>query len=133
MDEQHKVIDYLKSQGSTKMFQILIVVDMFAGDPSFIRNRKVLHQLYIRGRHCWWKKCCTTYFGAPCKAPQDIYGKTHRAFWGALQGSQIFSLKNFVLYFFRTRPAEEARLPAEYRLTWRATRRGCVWKGSPGL
>ena len=26
MDKQHKVIDYLKSQGSTKMFQILIVM-----------------------------------------------------------------------------------------------------------
>ena len=27
MDKQHKVVDYLKSQGSTKMFQILIVID----------------------------------------------------------------------------------------------------------
>ena len=51
MDKQHKVIDYLKSQGSTKMFQILIVVDDFADDPSFTRNSKLLHQLYIRGRH----------------------------------------------------------------------------------
>ena len=51
MDNQHKVIDYLKSQGSTKMFQILIVVDDFADDPSFTRNSKLLHQLYIRGRH----------------------------------------------------------------------------------
>ena len=51
MDKQHKVIDYLKSQGSTKMFQILIGVDDFADDPSFTRNSKLLHQLYIRGRH----------------------------------------------------------------------------------
>ena len=51
MDKQHKVIDYLKSQGSTKMFQILIVIDDFADDPSFTRNSKLLHQLYIRGRH----------------------------------------------------------------------------------
>ena len=51
MDKQHKVIDYLKSQGSTKLFQILIVIDDFADDPSFTRNNKLLHQLYIRGRH----------------------------------------------------------------------------------
>ena len=51
MDKQHKVLDYLKSQGSTKIFQILIVIDDFADDPSFTRNSKLLHQLYIRGRH----------------------------------------------------------------------------------
>ena len=51
MYKQHKVVDYLKSQGSTKMFQILIVIDDFADDPSFTRNSKLLHQLYIRGRH----------------------------------------------------------------------------------
>ena len=51
MGKQHKVIDYLKSQGSTKMLQILIVIDNFADDPSFTRNSKLLHQLYIRGRH----------------------------------------------------------------------------------
>ena len=33
------------------MFQILIVIDDFADDPSFTRNSKLLHQLYIRGRH----------------------------------------------------------------------------------
>ena len=48
MDKQHKIID---SQGSTKMFQILICIDDFADDPSFTRNSKLLHQLYIRGRH----------------------------------------------------------------------------------
>ena len=40
------IIDYLKSQSSTKMFQILIVIQ-----NSFTRNSKLLHQLYIRGRH----------------------------------------------------------------------------------
>ena len=51
MDKQHKVINYLKSQGHTKMFQILVVIDDWADDPSFTRNSKLLHQLYIRGRH----------------------------------------------------------------------------------
>ena len=51
MDKQHKVITYLKSQGHTNMFHILIVIDDFADDPSFTRNSKLLHHLYIRGRH----------------------------------------------------------------------------------
>ena len=51
MDKQHKVITYLKSQGHTKMFQILVVIDDFADDPAFTRSSKLLHQLYIRGRH----------------------------------------------------------------------------------
>ena len=45
MDEQHKIIDYLKSQGSTKMFQILVVVDDWADDTSFTLDSKLLHQL----------------------------------------------------------------------------------------
>ena len=51
IEEQHKVINYLKSQGHTNMFAILIVIDDWADDPSFTRNSKLLHQLYIRGRH----------------------------------------------------------------------------------
>ena len=51
IDKQHKLINYLKSQGHTDMFQILIVIDDWADDPSFTRNSKLLHQLYIRGRH----------------------------------------------------------------------------------
>ena len=37
--------------GKTKLFQILVIVDDFADDPQFTRNSKLLHQLYIRGRH----------------------------------------------------------------------------------
>ncbi len=33
------------------MFQILIIIDDFADDPQFTRQSKLLHQLYIRGRH----------------------------------------------------------------------------------
>jgi len=49
--KQHKVTEYLKDQGKTKLFQILIVIDDFADDKEFTRNSKLLHQLYIRGRH----------------------------------------------------------------------------------
>ena len=33
------------------MFNILIVIDDWADSPEFTRNSKLLHQLYIRGRH----------------------------------------------------------------------------------
>jgi hypothetical protein len=33
------------------LYQILIVIDDFADDPSFTRQSKLLHQLYVRGRH----------------------------------------------------------------------------------
>ena len=49
MDKQHKVTDYLKSQGSTKLFHILIVIDDFSDSPEFSRKNKLLHQLYFRG------------------------------------------------------------------------------------
>jgi hypothetical protein len=48
---QHKVIDYMKKQGRTKLYQILIVIDDFADDVSFVRSSKLLHALYTRGRH----------------------------------------------------------------------------------
>ena len=48
---QHKVIDYMKKEGRTKLFQILIIIDDFADDPNFVRSSKLLHSLYTRGRH----------------------------------------------------------------------------------
>ena len=51
IEKQHKVINYLKTQNYKKMFQILIIIDDWADDPQFTRQSKLLHQLYIRGRH----------------------------------------------------------------------------------
>ena len=51
IDKHHKVIHYLKSQNQTNMFAILIVIDDFADSSDFTRQSKLLHQLYIRGRH----------------------------------------------------------------------------------
>ena len=48
---QHKITNYMKKNGSTKLFQILIIIDDFADDPSFTRQSKLLHSLYTRGRH----------------------------------------------------------------------------------
>jgi ABC-type dipeptide/oligopeptide/nickel transport system ATPase component len=51
IDTQHKITDYMKKQNKRKLYQILIIVDDFADDPSFSRHSKLLHALYTRGRH----------------------------------------------------------------------------------
>ena len=47
---QHKIIDYEKHKHKN-LYQILIIIDDFADSPEFTRKSKLLHQLYIRGRH----------------------------------------------------------------------------------
>ena len=47
---QRKITNFLKKRGDTKLFQILIIADEFADDPSFTRQSKLLHALYTRGR-----------------------------------------------------------------------------------
>ena len=51
IDTQYKVVDYMKSNNHKKIYQILIIIDDFADDTAFTRQSKLLHQLYIRGRH----------------------------------------------------------------------------------
>ncbi len=41
----------MKRHGHKKLYQILIIIDDMADDPRFTRQSKLLHQLYIRGRH----------------------------------------------------------------------------------
>ena len=41
----------MKKRGAKKLFQILIIIDDFADDPSFTRQSKLLRALYTRGRH----------------------------------------------------------------------------------
>ena len=52
IDTQRQVIEYQKGAGHKRpLFQILIVVDDHADDPSFSRHSKLLHSLFTRGRH----------------------------------------------------------------------------------
>ena len=51
IDTQHKITDYMKKQNQKHLFQILVIVDDFADDPSFSRRSKLLHSLFTRGRH----------------------------------------------------------------------------------
>jgi len=48
---QYKLIDHMKKQDYKKLYNILIVIDDFADNPSFTRHSKLLHSLYTRGRH----------------------------------------------------------------------------------
>ena len=51
IDTQYKLIDHMKKQEYKKLYNILIVIDDFADNPSFTRHSKLLHALYTRGRH----------------------------------------------------------------------------------
>ena len=51
IETQSKIIEYMKKQGSNKLHQILIIIDDHADDPTFTRQSKILHALYVRGRH----------------------------------------------------------------------------------
>ena len=52
MDRQFKIADWMKNNGKN-VFNILVIIDDFADEPSFTRQSKLLHQLYIRGRHAF--------------------------------------------------------------------------------
>ena len=47
LNTQRKVIDYVKEQSHTYLYQIMVVDDDFADDTSFTRKFQLLHQLYI--------------------------------------------------------------------------------------
>jgi len=51
LETQHKITNFMKKRGDKKLFQILLIIDDFADDPSFTRQSKLLHALYTRGRH----------------------------------------------------------------------------------
>jgi hypothetical protein len=50
INTQMKVAEICKHSGK-HVHQIGIIIDDFADSPAFTRNSKLLHQLYIRGRH----------------------------------------------------------------------------------
>ena len=50
LDRQFRIAEWQKNNGK-HVFSVLIIVDDFSDDPQFTRNSKLLHQLYIRGRH----------------------------------------------------------------------------------
>ena len=48
---QYKVIEYQKTHDHKQLFQIAIFIDDFAESQEFLRNSKMLHALYTKGRH----------------------------------------------------------------------------------
>ena len=55
IETQKRVIEYEKMKKHKKLHQILIIVDDMADSAEFCRHSKLLHSLYIRGRHI----CCS--------------------------------------------------------------------------
>ena len=53
IETQNKVVMYQKEKGDKNIYQILIIIDDFADSPEFTRQSRLLHQLYIRGRHAF--------------------------------------------------------------------------------
>jgi type II secretory pathway predicted ATPase ExeA len=51
VETQEKVSDYMKEQKYKSVYQILIVLDDVADNPALTRHDKLLHSLYLRGRH----------------------------------------------------------------------------------
>ena len=51
LDTQQKITDYTKKKNVKRLFQIIIIIDDFAGSPEFTRQSKMLHSLYVRRRH----------------------------------------------------------------------------------
>ena len=49
LETQHKITQFLQKRGDKKLFQILIIIDDFADDPSFTQQSGPLHALYTRG------------------------------------------------------------------------------------
>jgi len=48
---QHKLSEHMKKNSYNKLHQILVIIDDFADNPAFTRHSKLLHSLYVRGRH----------------------------------------------------------------------------------
>ena len=50
LDTQHQIIDDTKKNYYKQLFQIMLIIDDFADDPTFIRQSTTHHSLYARGR-----------------------------------------------------------------------------------
>ena len=62
----------MKHNKMKNLYQILIVIDDFADDPSLTRNSTLLHRLYIRGRHFFISTFTATQV---CKAISPVIRK----------------------------------------------------------
>ena len=51
MDLHYTVIEYQKTHDHKQLFQIAIFINDFAESQEFLRNSKMLHALYTKGRH----------------------------------------------------------------------------------
>ena len=57
---QQAVIKRAKEAGLKKLFNILILIDDFADNPSFTRREALVHSLFVRGRHAFISSLVST-------------------------------------------------------------------------
>ena len=60
INTQRKVIHYMKNTKMKKLYSILVVSDDHADDTKLVRNSKLLHGLFTRGRHDDISVICST-------------------------------------------------------------------------
>ena len=102
IDMQFKIADLAKKRGK-KVPSILIIIDDFADVPEFTRQSKLLHQLYIRGRHAFIsvitsvQKCVTLH---PLIRTQATHTFTFRL--RSLQCLEVWLNENSAIYDKKT-------------------------------
>jgi hypothetical protein len=53
VEQQFKLAKHMKENGNGFVYNVLVIADDFAASPEFMRNSKLLSELYIRGRHAF--------------------------------------------------------------------------------
>ena len=56
---QTKLADHMKRQGK-HVYGVLLIIDDHADKPEFSRNEKLVHQLFVRGRHSFISTCVSS-------------------------------------------------------------------------
>ncbi len=57
---QQEVIKRAKDAGLKRLFNVFIIIDDFADNPAFTRQERLVHQLFVRGRHAFISSLVST-------------------------------------------------------------------------
>ena len=57
---QQEVIKRAKEAGLRRLFNVFIIIDDFADNPAFTRQERLVHQLFVRGRHAFISSLVST-------------------------------------------------------------------------
>jgi len=102
VNQQFKLAEAMKDNGKL-VYNILVLCDDFAGTPEFVRNSKLLNELYIRGRHAYISVLTsvkTNVAVSPMIRTQAIHTFTFRL--RSFQDLQIWLDENSAIYAKKT-------------------------------